>query len=402
MIAFNGMRDNPMRVATLTASISRRAGGLFHSVRRLNAAVVGRGMDICVFALRDSFTEKDTEAWKHIPIKTCRICGPQAFGFAPQLRRELSRWSPELIHLHGVWMYPSAVALGMADGGVRPSVISPRGMLDPWALRNSGWKKKIAGWVYENRNLRSAACIHALCESEYRSIRAYGLKNPVAVIPNGIDLPEDGPKLCPPWPDRLRPGRRVLLFLGRIHPKKGLSNLIETWARLSAEKRALTEEWALVIAGWSQGGHEDKLKRIVNAKGLERDIMFLGPAFDDVKKACLQNADAFVLPSFSEGLPMSVLEAWSYSLPVMMTGECNTPEGFCAKAAVEVRPEQDSLVEGLDTLMSMSDVDRGQMGLRGRRLVETSFDWPQIAAQMIDVYRWVLGQGPKPDCVRLD
>jgi poly(glycerol-phosphate) alpha-glucosyltransferase len=160
--------------------------------------------------------------------------------------------------------------------------------------------------------------------------------------------------------------------------------------------------WALAVAGWDQGGHEDELKKLVSRRGLGQDVLFLGPAFDDVKRACLQNADAFILPSFSEGLPMSVLEAWSYSVPIVMTGQCNLPEGFAADAAVEVRPEAESIADGLKRLLSMPDAERRQMGSNGCDLVASRFAWPKIAAQMIEVYKWVLGQGPQPDCVRLD
>ncbi len=310
--------------------------------------------------------------------------------------------APDILHVHGIWLYPSIVCPAAKQGIRSPCVVSPRGMLDPWALRNSAWKKKLAGWVYENRNLRSAACIHALCESEYESIRAYGLRNPVAIIPNGIDLPPDGPNLPPPWTDKITSGRRVMLFLGRIHPKKGLPNLIEAWARLQAENKALADEWALVVAGWSQGGHEDELKKVLSRRGLGQDVVFLGPAFDDVKRACLQNADAFILPSFSEGLPMSVLEAWSYGLPIVMTGECNLPEGFAADAAIEIRPQVDSIADGLERLLSLPDAERRQMGSNGRDFVASKFAWPKIAAQMLEVYKWVLGEGPQPACVRLD
>jgi glycosyltransferase involved in cell wall biosynthesis len=193
-----------------------------------------------------------------------------------------------------------------------------------------------------------------------------------------------------------------MLFLGRIHPKKGLPNLIDAWARLKAKSRALADEWALVIAGWSQGGHEEQLKKMVAEKGLGRDVLFLGPVYDKDKEACLRNADAFVLPSFSEGLPMSVLEAWSYGFPVIITAECNLPEGFAAGAAVEIRPQVDSIADGLERLLAMSEADRRQMGCTSRSLVAARFSWPKIAAEMIEVYRWVLGEGPKPDCVRLD
>ncbi len=390
-----------MNILMVTASISRSGAGMSYSLCSLSRQLAGT-CSVQVMALRDALSGTDIDTWVPLSPNLFDPIGPSQWGYCPALKHRMGNNGASIVHACGVWTYPSYSAAAECRRKRLPFVISPHGMLDPWALANSAWKKRLAGALYANRTLRSAACIHALCESEYRSIRAYGLSNPVAVIPNGIDLPDDSLRLPPPWADRLRPGRRVLLFLGRIHPKKGLANLIEAWVRRKSTRRMRSEEWALVIAGWSQGGHEDELKARVREAGLEEDTLFLGPAFDDDKRACLQNANAFILPSFSEGLPMSVLEAWSYGLPVMMTAECNLPEGFAAAAAVEVRPERDSLVEGLDTLMSMSDVERRQMGMNGHRLVQAKFAWREIADQMMEVYQWCLGYATNPDCIRLD
>jgi poly(glycerol-phosphate) alpha-glucosyltransferase len=269
-------------------------------------------------------------------------------------------------------------------------------MLDPWALNHSKWKKRIVGLLYADKYLCSAACIHALCESEYESIRKYGLKNPVAVIPNGIDLPKQQAKLEAPWQELTASKKKVMLFLGRIHPKKGLCNLIKAWSKIAFS------DWVLVIAGWSQIGHEEELKEQVAEYGLDKDIVFLGSAYGDKRAACLQNANAFVLPLFSEGLPMSVLEAWAYGLPVIMTKECNIPEGFESNAAIEIWPDVESIYEKLCSFMNLSDSQRNDLGQKGPKLVENKFTWPRIASQMNDVYKWVLGQGDKPECVRLD
>ena len=393
----------PMRVATLVSSISRRAGGLFHSVRHLNHAVREWGVDTSVFSLRDRFTDEDRHTWNGVRMTVCDVRGPAGFGFSPDLKREVFLTSAELLHRHGIWMYPSYVVLQWSKFNRKPVVISPHGMLDSWALKNSAWKKKIAGWLYENRNLRSAACIHALCESEYQSIRAYGLTNPVAIIPNGVDLPDlQAGQNPPPWNSQIGADKNVMLFLGRIHPKKGLENLIRAWGILKGKKLKELEQWHLVIAGWSQGGHEEKLKRLANELNLEADVTFTGPLYDTAKDAALRTAKAFILPSFSEGLPMAVLEAWAYSLPVIMTKECNIPEGFEADAALDIRPEVESIQQGLESFLSLSQTEQESMGRNGLGLVKDTFTWPKIAAQMVDVYKWVLGQSRKPDCVRLD
>lgn len=387
---------NSMKVNVVTSSISRNAGGLFVSVRHLSQEIDRKTDGVTIHGLDDRYAAEDTSDWKPLIPNIHKVKGLKSWGYSKELKDSLVSSEADIYHVHGIWMYPSVVTGAIARRKGKPYVVSPRGMLDPWALKNSAWKKKIVGWLLENRNLRAVSCINALCESEYQSIRAYGLKNPVAIIPNGIDLPEIEEVLPSPWQEQIAKGKKVMLFVGRIHPKKGLPNLIKAWAKTKLAG------WALAIAGWDQGGHEDELKRMVAELGFEKDIIFLGPVFDDKKQACLQNADAFILPSFSEGLPMSVLEAWAYSLPVIKTLQCNIPQGFAAKAAIEIGPEVDSISDGVNKFVMLSESQQNQIGQNGLHLVKDQFTWPRIASQMIDVYRWILGQGDKPDCVRID
>jgi poly(glycerol-phosphate) alpha-glucosyltransferase len=285
-------------------------------------------------------------------------------------------------------------------------------MLEPWAVSNSKWKKTLAGMFYENEMLHGAACLQANTRKEYADLRSYGLKNPVCVIPNGVHPVEPGISL----EEKPVGSRRVLLFLGRIHPKKGLVNALKAWANL--RKSPGHDVWQFVIAGWDQRGHETALKMLCLDLGLSQeecplpsflrrssaynqqaDVVFVGPAFGKEKEALLGQADAFILPSFSEGLPMAVLEAWAHALPVVMTDHCNLPEGFSRAAAIRIGTEIASLCEGLRELREMPDRMRGIMGRQGRTLVMEKFTWPRVAAQMKEVYEWVLGGGDAPACV---
>jgi poly(glycerol-phosphate) alpha-glucosyltransferase len=160
--------------------------------------------------------------------------------------------------------------------------------------------------------------------------------------------------------------------------------------------------WHLVIAGWEQGGHLAELKQVAAELGIEETVHFVGPHFDHAKAASFIRADAFILPSFSEGLPMAVLEAWSYGLPVVITPHCNLPEGFNSNASIRVEPDIESIVKGLGVLMAMKAGERMAMGNRGFELVRKNFTWPVIAEQMCSVYQWVLDGGPPPGCMRID
>jgi poly(glycerol-phosphate) alpha-glucosyltransferase len=154
--------------------------------------------------------------------------------------------------------------------------------------------------------------------------------------------------------------------------------------------------------GWDDGGHEEALRTQVREIGADDSVHLLGPMFGEDKTAAFAHADAFVLPSHSEGFPMAVLEAWSYGLPVVKTPACNIPEGFEAGAALRTEPHADAIAESLSRLHQMSADDRQAMGRRGRDLVERRYSWQRIAQKMYDVYRWVLGDGPQPEFVWTD
>lgn len=392
-----------MKIGALTSSISRNAGGLFESVRALNRATIqAADVGVEVFGLSDGYSENDLSGWSPMNVTMSNILGPAAFGFAPRLNRRLIHAKLDLIHAHGIWMYPSIASLRWAKTSGKPYIISPHGMLDPWAVSHSRWKKRLAFLAYEGAHLRGATCLRALCLSEAESMRAYGLHNPIAIIPNGVDLPNSiKPRQLPLWANRLSKESKVLFFLGRLHPKKGLPNLLHAWGYARQPGAAMSGDWHLVIAGWEEGGHSAELERLTEKLGLQSTVHFVGPQYGAEKVASFSRANAFVLPSFSEGLPMAVLEGWSYSLPVLMTSQCNLPEGFAANAAIRIEPEVSSITEGLRALFAMDDDSLQSMGSRGRRLAEQRFNWSTIGKETVNVYRWVLGQGPQPDCVHL-
>lgn len=429
-----------IKVANLTASVSRKGGGLFDAVLRLAQSHDRRQFDERVFGLRDEFTEADLARWAPVPVEAFAPTGwRKPIGYSRQFDAVLERFAPDLCHTHGLWVYPSVAVKNYRRKSERPYLISPHGMLDPWALNNSRWKKRIAWAWFEGAHLRGATCLRALCAAEADAIRKLNLGNPIVVIPNGIDLPQRAAGIlptgyaspensvgsaggtpaahgqdAPPWAGKIESGKKVLLFLSRIHPKKGLANLLKAWATFRTPNSELRTpgEWVLAIAGWDQGGHEAELKQLCAELQIPftdlreqtpsstlhppSSVFFLGPQFNEAKLACYAHCDAFVLPSFSEGLPMVVLEAWANAKPVLMTPECNLPEGFQAGAALNIAATETGVAAGLNELMGMSESERAAMGNRGRALVEARFTWPRVAAQMEEVYAWMLGGGAKP------
>ena len=384
-----------MRAFYITNSFAHTGGGLVGAVSGLVHGVGSLGLDTAISAYEEGNV---SAAWDGLSLRPLRSSKLMGMHFGGDLQRELEEFSPDLVHAHGLWLRTSQANWKWCKHSQIPYVISPHGMLDPWAVCNSKWKKRIAGLWFEYAHLNDAACLHALCLSEADSIRKFNQKNPVCIIPNGIHLPgEPAEEPIAPW-DGLH-DRKALLFVGRLHPKKGLPLLLSAWAKLKKTTPSLSDSWFMAIAGWSEAGHREELEAQAKELGIENDIEFLGILHGVNKAAALHAADAFVLPSYSEGLPMSVLEAWAYHLPVLMTPECNLPEGFDTGSAIRCETSAESICISLRTLVEMSDAERSRIGDCGYDLVQDRFVWRKIAKQMNAVYEWVLGGGEAPECL---
>jgi glycosyltransferase involved in cell wall biosynthesis len=336
--------------------------------------------------------------------------GPQTIVHRPAARlagRRLAR-SPELaqavrqdfarqdvVHTHGLWLMPNvypAWALSRPDAKAK-LVHSPRGMLGAEALKFSAWRKRIAWYAMQRAAIAGAHCIHATARSEYQEVRAAGLANPVAIIPNGIDIPAR--------PDRMArgadPSARTVLSLGRIHPKKGLDRLIRAWANLAAE----FPDWTLRIAGPAERGHDEELQQLAAGLGAER--VSIEPAVTGAAKSqAFAEADLFVLPSLNENFAMTVAEALAHGIPVISTKGAPWA-GLAANECgwwIDHGPEP--MAATLRAALSMPGDKLAAMGERGRAWMARDFGWDRIAREMAGVYAWLAKGEPAPDCVRFD
>ena len=382
----------------ITSSVSRLGGGLFTSVRRLGQSLQSSNPDVSVHVLStaDPFVDEDIGAWSPLKVKTHAAVGPWGFRYSPGIDSDLRSLDLDIVHVQHLWMYPSVATLRWHGRTRRPYVVSPRGMIDQWAVKQARVKKWFAWHAFEKKHLSSASCIHALGESEIYGIRRRGIRTPICVIPNGIDIPPADREL--PSPPKSA-SRLQLLFLGRLHPKKGIDELLAAWQKWQREDAHFSGDWELMLTGWGEANHVAKFKRRVHELGIDQTVKFSGPVFDQDKAALLRAATAFILPSFSEGLPVAVLEAWAYGLPVLITSHCNLGQGIVEGAAISINPSADSIKEGLAAIARLSDTERRAMGLNGYRLVMRSYTWPKVAAQMREVYDWSIGGGQAPASV---
>ena len=389
----------PIEIAMVMGRVSRASGGIFEAVSGLAPALAARpGRRVSVFGLDDPTPTIEVLRRSGVPVHAAASHGPRSFGFAPSLDRALRSSPADILHVHGLWMYPSVAAPRWADARQAPYLVSPHGQLDTWALAHRGWKKRLASLAYESRHLRGAACLHALCEAELASMRAAGLINPVCIVPNGVDIPGDCIE-APLWRAGVPAQAPILLFLGRLAPQKGIPHLLRGLAL--ARDSASPVGWQLIIAGWGEAAYRIQLERLSASLGLCDIVHFVGPQFGDEKARTLAAADAFILPSLSEGLPIAVLEAWAARLPVLMTPQCNLPEGFAETGAIRIEADAEGVEQGLRQLFAMPPQRRRQIGAQARQFVSKRYSWAGVADEMEAVYRWVLGVGDRPGTVYL-
>ncbi len=388
----------PLSICIVTPTLSRSGGGIFPIVRaHAKGLHASPGARVTLYGLRDPSSDED--------IATLLPVVPHAYkaaiariGYAPRLAGELLAADHDVVHQHGLWMYPSIAVSRWRRAHGRPTVISTQGMLEPWAVSNAAFRKRIAGMLFERSNLAHASCIQC-SEAEVAGVREFGLTNPIAVIPNGVELPDPAAPV-PPRPDWLPQGRRVVLFLGRLHPKKGVAELLRAWSLLLQSNARVATECSLAIAGWDDGGEEARLRSLASELALAPpQVIFPGALFGEAKAAAFAHAEALILPSHSEGFPMTVLEAWAHGLAVLMTRASNVPAGFAAGAALEITTDPAEMAAALEAAIFRTDLHA--MGANGRRLAQERYSWDAIVAELLVLYDWLAGRATAPSFVRL-
>lgn len=305
--------------------------------------------------------------------------------------------NPNLLHFHGLWRSQTRIInrLPQRQGY---SIVAPHGMLDPWAMSHASWKKELVWSLWESKALERVACIHALCLSEAVAIQRRLPNKPIAVIPNGVLIPPS--RLTNrnqiPWLHDIDKDANILLFFGRFHLKKGIEPLLTAWQ--AVVDFAEQNNWYLVLIGF---GDDGKLQSQLNTCPIERCYVY-PPVFGSQKTAVLQHSSAFVLPSYSEGLPVAALEAMAHKLPCLLSSACNLPSAFQANAAITAEPESSQLIPCLKTLFSSKNQDLEKMGLNGFNLVKNQFGWMRACESTHQLYEWLLGTAKQPPFVKIN
>ena len=297
----------------------------------------------------------------------------------------------DLFHGHGIWQLLVHKMARFARKNNIPYIITPRGMLEPWSLGQKKIKKLFAMFLYQRRNLDNSKCIHATCEMEAINLRKLGFKNPIAIIPNGINL-DEFPNSYPQKETR----KKKILFLSRIHIKKGIENLIDAWKLIDPEVR---KNWKIEIVGNGDYKYIKSLKEKIFLEKIGHQIEIKKPVFGKAKVNLFREANLFVLPTFSENFGIVIAEALASFTPVITTKGApwedlkKTNCGWWID--IGILPLKRVLEEAIQT----SDQDLITMGINGRKLIENKYSMDAVASQMVHLYSWILNKKDKPEFV---
>ena len=319
-----------------------------------------------------------------------------ALGRSPEMVQYLKQTIPQMdvVHNNGLWMmpniYPGKIVTDLRRKGLEfPKLVtSPHGTLAAWALKRSAWKKKLIGWYGQNEALAATDLFVATCEKEYQEIRMAGYRQPVAIVPIGIDVPDTAAQR------RFQiEGKRTVAFFGRIHKVKAVDNLVLAWEQVSARH----PNWELVVAG-PDGGMVNVLNAII-AKRQIAHVRFVGEINGGAKYEFLSSIDLFVLPSHTENFGVTVAEALACGTPVIVSK--NTPWDGVVKNRCGwfVENDVDTLAATLNEAMNMPRETLREMGTCGREWIRRDFSWESVGREMLSAYEWLCHGGERPDCV---
>ncbi len=360
-----------MRVLHIISSLTRSGGGPSRSVQGLVSALNRAGFETSLMALK-----KGDKPW----VEGVGHCFEEK-----SMDNVLAETKPNIVHIHGIWAPELHACVCICRKRGIPYVIAPRGMLEPWSLKHKWLKKRIARFLYQDADLKHASALHATAESEAAQFQKLGFANTVIISPNGVNLPSSFSRLD-------HTGKRIL-FVSRMHPKKGVLELVEAFSKCSACSTRLNN-WIVELVYTTNSEFEREYEARVRARvdqlGLSDQFVFTGSLNDEEKWAAYGRADLFVLPTYSENFGIVVAEALWAGVPVITTKGTPWQELEERKCGWWIDIGVEPLVDALKEAMSLSTIQCPVMGLRGRKLVEEKYTWDAVVKAMIKGYEDIL------------
>lgn len=395
-----------MRVVHIIPSVGLRSFGVGPVPLNLVREQTSLGISSTIWCLDNDATlewASSSSGLMHEYFRSFPTFGPSMFclSLAMEKAGRFEVDNATILHQHGIWTGVSRVTQVMRHYHQMATVIAPHGSLESWALKKSHWKKQIALTMYERDNLQRASCFHACSEQEISGIRNFGLRNPIAVIPNGVNeswLVSSGSSDDFRRHYHISQDKRVMLFLSRVTPVKGLILLIEA---LHTILRSL-DHWLLVVAGADEFDHKTEVINKIRDMRLDNYVMFTGMLTGQAKRDAFATAELFVLPTKRENFAIVVAEALGIGIPVLTTKGAPWEELLKYNCGWWVDVNSKAIAEGLKDALKRSPIELHRMGQRGKQLVVAKYTWGKAAQMTRVLYEWLLDRKEKPDFVVID
>lgn len=374
-----------MKIYQIVSSIAKDLGGPSYTVPSLCSYMHKLGANVEL-----NIIDKEENRTFEFSVRKHEKLFPAKLGVSPGLNNYLKNIvkSGDILHTHGLWMMPNIYPYRISKLTNSKLVLSPRGMLSSWSLNRSRYAKKIVGFLGQNEAFFNSDCIHVTAESELNDVRNFGYRGPVAIIPNGIDIPKTPITIN----DKVSSGsRKKIIFISRIHPKKGIELLLDAWNSIYR----LHTDWELQICGPGELAYIDKIKKRINRMS-KANVSYIPPVFNEDKSKFYNSASLFVLPTYNENFGVVVAEALSYGIPVIVS------KGAPWKGVVDnncgwwIDNNVDELINTLNSALKLSSMELYDMGSNGRAWVEKDFSWDTISQNMLSMYDWLNGENEKP------
>ena len=373
-----------MKVLTFISSLDINSGGPSRSVPMLVRGLAELGVDITLMTIRSE--NMNTHALEGTSAKI-KVFDPSVSQ--SEIARYLKEEHFQLIQIQSMLDLPYHKVMREARKQGIPYIITPRGMLEPWSLSQKKWKKKLAWWLYQRNDVRKSVCVFTTAKMEADHISNLGITTCRAVIPNGIETDSY------PCKTSVDVVKKQVLFLSRIHVKKGIEILFDAWKRIHSE----FADWQLLVVGNGEAEYIQSLENRVECLGLKECINIIPPVFGNDKIRLYQESALFCLPSYSENFGMVIAEAMSCGTPVITTTNCpwnilnDRSTGWCIDLSV------DNLEYALREALSMNPTELYDMGQKASKLIFDNFDYRSVTRKTLRLYEWLLGGGEKPEFI---
>ncbi len=374
-----------MHIIHTVSSTEILFSGVTYCVNELSCGMDRLGAKVEVLSLDTSEMSRKRKKIEHkFSIDFDYIPLLRKTGISSKMKKYITDNNSDILHTHGLWMFPNCYRNPQAN-----FVISPHGMLAPGALKFSSKKKKIFDFLFQRSAFKDAKLLFATAESEFEDIRNYSLKAPVAIIPNGVNIPNISK-------NNIYKNKKTVLSLGRIHPKKGLDILIKAWSKIEP----IFKNWELKIVGPDEMGHQKQLEVLVKKLNLQR-VFFNPPVYGIKKDILISKCDLFVLPSKSENFALTVAESLALAVPVITTKDTPWTGLNLHRCGFWIDGGEKSLVKSLKFALSLPDKELVEMGKRGKKWMQRDFCWESICQKTLEAYIWIKKKSKKPSFVYL-